>query len=465
MNGSLKSRISWLVLACLAAVLLPLVVLSYLFMMEEVDELSDARLAQNARTITALVADIGTPAPNGHEPIEIASWRREHGKQPLTVRGHSYEMQIGFQYWNDANQLLLNSENLADVPLDAAPAGFADIPIGGRHWRVFTLLADNKSWVRVGERYDSRREIARALAVEAIAPLLIGLPLLALIVAWAVQRGLAPLRALAERLADRRPDKTDPLGMADLPSEIEPVVASLNGLLGRLRVLLQHERQFTANAAHELRTPLAGALMHVENAKASTSESARTQALQQTAEGLDRLSRIVNQMLDLARWDSDAPTQALAAVDLGACVEAELQELDVRVAEKDHEIAVAIDPSARIVDGWEPGLRTLLRNLLDNAIRYGFPGGRIDISIEREGDRTRLSISDYGPGIEPALRSAMFERFRRGPEGISDGSGLGLSIVARIAELHRARIVLADADAHEGLRVDILFPPRAAART
>jgi len=204
--------------------------------------------------------------------------------------------------------------------------------------------------------------------------------------------------------------------------------------------------------------------MHVENAKASTSESARTQALQQTAQGLDRLSRIVNQMLDLARWDSDAPTQALAAVDLGACVEAERQELDVRVAEKDHEIAVAIDPAARIVDGWEPGLRTLLRNLLDNAIRYSFPGGRIDLSIAREGDHTRLSISDHGPGIEPALRTAMFERFRRGPEGISDGSGLGLSIVARIAELHRAKVVLADADTHEGLRVDIVFPPRASAR-
>ncbi|MEP7043987.1 MAG: ATP-binding protein [Dokdonella sp.] len=464
MMRSLKARISVLVLACLAAVLLPLVVLSYLFMMEEVDELSDARLAQNARTISALVGDVGTPLPNGDAPVEVASWRREHGKQPMTVRGHSYEMQIGFQYWNDANQLLLNSENLASVPLDAAPAGFADIPINGRHWRVFTLLGENKNWVRVGERYDSRREIARALAVEAIAPLLIGLPLLALLVGWAVRRGLAPLHVLAERLAERRPDKTDPLGMADLPQEVEPVVASLNGLLSRLRVLLQHERQFTANAAHELRTPLAGALLHVENAAAATSDAARAQALQQTTQGLDRLSRIVNQMLDLARWDSAGSTQVLTPVDLGDCVEAELQELDIRVAEKDHEIVVAIDPAARIVDGWEPGLRSLLRNLLDNAVRYSFPGGRIEIAIVLDGGRTRLSISDHGPGIEPALRAAMFERFRRGPEGISDGSGLGLSIVARIAELHRAKVTLADVDTHEGLRVDVLFPPRATAR-
>lgn len=458
MMQSLKGRITTLVLVSLCAVLLPLVVLSYVFMMEEVDELSDARLAQNARTISALVDDIGGQPPSANAPIAIANWRREHGEHPLTVRGHRYETQIGFQYWSRSNQLLLNSENLAGVALDAAPAGFTDIPVNGRHWRVFTLLGADQTWIRVGERYDSRREIARALAVEALAPLLIGLPLLTLLVGWSVRRGLHPLRTLAERLAERQPQQTDPVGIVDSAREIEPVVYALNGLLGRLRAQLQHERQFTANAAHELRTPLAGALVHVENAMRAASPPARDQALLLAQRGIARLDRIVGQMLELARWDAAAPLHEMQAVDLRACVEEELQDLGALAADKDLEIVLEADALTRPVDGWEPGVRTLLRNLLDNAIRYSMQGGRIQVSLEPRDGGTLVAISDSGPGIAPAQRMAMLDRFRRGDEGIGEGSGLGLSIVARIAELHHARVILTDAQTPPGLRVEIVFP-------
>ncbi|MEO7326099.1 MAG: ATP-binding protein [Dokdonella sp.] len=454
----MKARITTLVLVSLCAVLLPLVVLSFRFMMEEIDELSDARLAQNARTISALVDDIGGQPPSANAPLAISNWHREHGEHPLTVRGHRYETQIGFQYWSQANQLLLNSENLADVALDAAPAGFTDISVHGRHWRVFTLLGANKSWIRVGERYDSRREIARALAVEALAPLLIGLPLLALLVGWSVRRGLNPLRALAERLAARQPEQIDPVGIVQSAREIEPVVFALNGLLGRLRAQLQNERQFTANAAHELRTPLAGALVHVENARDASSPQAREQALALAQQGIARLDRIVGQMLELARWDAAASLHDMHAVDLCACVEEELQDLGAMAADKDLEIVVEADALACTVDGWEPGLRTLLRNLLDNAIRYSTEGGRISVRIEPRDGGTLVAITDSGPGIAPAQRMAMLDRFRRGNDGIGEGSGLGLSIVARIAELHRARITLMDALPDAGLRVEIAFP-------
>ena len=454
---SLRNRISVLVLAVIAAVLVPLVTLSYVFMMGEVDELSDARLAQSARTISALVAASGASVLTAKTPLEISNWHDEADQQALTMRGHSYEMQIGFQYWSDAKRLLMNSANLRDVPLDAA-AGFADIPVNGRRWRVFTLQDARRNWVRVGERYDSRREISRALAIEAVAPVTIGLPLLALLAGWAVRRGLRPLRALADRLADRRPENTEALAVADLPREIEPVVAALNGLLSRVRRLLRHERQFTANAAHELRTPLAGALIHVENAQAAVTPTAITQALGKAEQGLTRLTRIVNQMLELARWDAATSTLELHPVDLRRCVEEELQELGAMAADKDLEIAINCEAEARIVDGWEPGLRALLRNLLDNAIRYSFAGGCVQIDIARHDGGTQLSIADHGPGIEPAQRASMFERFQRGPEGISEGSGLGLSIVARIAELHRARVTLGDVSTHAGLRVEIEFP-------
>lgn len=450
---SLKGRITALVLGCLAAVLLPLVALSYRFTMEEVDELGDARLAQNARTIAALVGDAGDRAADA--PLTVEAWRRAHGRQPLTVRGHPYEMQIGFQYWNGGNQLLLHSENFAEVPLDAAPAGFADVQIKNRHWRVFTVLVD-RDWVRVGERYDSRREIARALAIEAIAPLLIGLPLLALLVGWAVRRGLVPLRVLAGRVASRRPDQNEPIGGSILPREIEPLVAAMNGLFGRAGAQLRREREFTANAAHELRTPLAGALMQVENARAATTPAAREQALQQAERGLARLGRVVAQMLELARWDA-APPAAFERVDLRHCIEEELADLGATAADRDLQISVEVEPLARFVDGWEPGLRVLLRNLFDNAMRYGERGGRVEIALAATGGGTRLSVRDHGPGIEPSLRRTVLERFRRGEHG--EGSGLGLAIAARIAQLHGATLTLDEAPGG-GLRVDVVFPAR-----
>ncbi len=452
---SLRSRISVLVLAVIVAVLVPLVTLSYFFTIGEVDELSDARLAQDARTIQALVADADTSAATLAR--EIVPWQREHEGQSPAQTGHSYETQIGFQYWNGAHALLSHTTNLRDVAFDAAPIGFADLAIGAHRWRVFTLANDDHSQVRVGERYDSRREISHALAIEAVVPVAIGLPLLALLVGWAVRLGLRPLRVLADRLVERRPDNTRTLAIEDAPSEMEPVIAALNGLLGRVRGLLQHERQFTANAAHELRTPLAGALMHVENAQAAATPAVTADALDKAGQGLARLTRIVNQMLELARWDAAAAVHEFHAVDLRRCVDEELQELGALAADKDIEIAISSAPEACFIDGWEPGVRALLRNLLDNAIRYSFAGGRVAISIALHGNGTRLSIADHGSGIEPARRAAMFERFQRGPEGVSEGSGLGLSIVARIAELHHARITLADVDAHEGLRVDVDF--------
>lgn len=455
---SLRSRITRLVLASLAAIMLPLAVIGYLLTMEEVDELFEARLAQSARTISALVAEGGAIVPD--KVAEVASWQEDYGTPPA-VRGHRYETQVGFQYWTAANALALATTNFRDVPLDAAPAGYADIHIGKRHWRVFTLLDANGHWIRVGERYDSRREIGRAMAIEAIAPFLIGLPLLALVVGWAVRRGLEPMGELADRLASRRADSIEPVGVRDLPSEMVPVVASLNELLARLGAALEQERRFTANAAHELRTPLAGALVHLENARAAPSLEGARPSLDEARQGLVRLSRIVNQMLELARWDAERPAR-LDAVDLDRCVDDELQHVGLFASERDVEIVVRRDGAAHVVNGWEPGVRTLLRNLLDNAIRYNAHGGRLTVELRDGPGGTVLAIEDTGPGIEPGQRDAMFQRFRRGAQVGIEGSGLGLPLVARVAQLHRARLTLAAAEGGQGLRVELVFPPAAA---
>lgn len=455
---SLRSRIKRLVLTSLALIMLPLAAVGYFLTMEEVDELFEARLAQSARTISALVD--GSDAVAREQLVEIASWQDDYGSPPA-VRGHRYETQVAFQYWTSANTLALATTNFRDVPLDAAPAGYADIKVGKRHWRVFTLLDANQHWIRVGERYDSRREIGRAMAVEALAPILIGLPLLALVIGWAVRRGLEPMDELADRVASRKADSIEPIGVRDLPKEMVPVVASLNELLARLGAAMEQERSFTAHAAHELRTPLAGALVHLENARAAPSLEGARPSLDDTRNDLVRLTRMVNQMLELARWDAERPGQ-LGAVDLDGCVDDELQAIGLLASERDIEIMVHRDAAAHVVLGWEPGVRTLLRNLLDNAIRYNVQGGRVAVELRGTPQGAVLAVEDNGPGIEPERRDAMFQRFRRGAGANSEGSGLGLSLVARVAQLHRARVTLATAAGGAGLRVEIAFPPMSA---
>ncbi|HEV7490660.1 MAG TPA: ATP-binding protein [Rhodanobacteraceae bacterium] len=453
---SLNARISALVLASIALVLLPFAFSSYAKIMEEVDELSDARLAQNARTIDLLALDTSHGAAVVDSPEEVENWQGPRGSPVLTVHGHKYEMQIGFQYWTSGNQLRLTSHNLRDLPLDAAPAGFADIAIGERRWRVFTLLGSDRGWVRVAERYDSRREIGRALAFESAAPLVIGVPLLAFLAGAAVRRGLRPLRELAERLTARRPDEAGPVGFAGIPREVEPVVASLNVMLRRLRALLEHERQFTADAAHELRTPLAGAVVHIENAMAERDPTIAKRALAEARDSIVGLSRTVNQMLELARWDAGPTQPAVQAVDLAECVQAELQEIGGAAADKDLELVVNADPNAPRIQGWQPGLHVLIRNLIENAIHHSPHRGRIEIRILARDGGTVLTVSDEGEGIAADQRVAMLARFRRGAES-SEGSGLGLAIVARIAEVHGAKIVLENA-ARGGLVVEVAFP-------
>lgn len=455
MRHSLQARIIVLTLTCIALVVLPFCVLTYLKTLEEVQELSDARLAQNARTIEALSEHAGFDDSVAAAALEIGGMQRGDA---AAHAGSAYETEVGFQYWGDASNLRLTTRDLRDLAFDAAPPGFADVDNGGRRWRVFTL-AGRHGTIRAGERYDSRRDIARSLLLQNVAPLLLGLPLLALLVSWAVRRGLRPLAEVAERLEARPPDAVGAIDAHGTPTEIEPLLGALNGLLHRLRAVLDNERQFTANAAHELRTPLAGALVHLDNAQASAAADDRRIALGEARGGLERMTRIVNQMLDLARWDSAARAHRIGPVDLGKCVDDELMALDLAIVDKDVEIVRRLDEHARCVDGWEPGLRILIRNLLDNALRYGFAHGRIDIEIATREGRSLLAISDSGPGILPSQRAAMLERFRRNAESGVEGSGLGLPIVARIAEVHGARVQLGDSPDRHGLRVEILFPP------
>ena len=458
MIQSLRGRLTALTLGSIALVMLPLLVVSYKKVVEEVNELSDARLAQSAKTLEALSRYI-TPADAADgSVIEVETWYRAKGTPEESQQGHGYEREVGFQYWATPTDLRLTTQDLRDLSFDVAPVGFADITKDKRRWRIFTKIDQRGGFVRAGERYDSRSEIVRDLLLQNVLPLLIGLPVLALLVGWAVRRGLRPLALTAAQLEGRKPEDIGPLDGHNAPQEIVPLIAALNGLLQRLHRVLEDERTFTSNAAHELRTPLAGALIHLDNALAGGTDAERATSLADAKSALARMKRLVNQMLELARWDSASASREFAEIDLAQCIDEELLDLAASALDRNVEVVRRIDWATPRVLGWEAGIRVLIRNLLDNALRYASVGGTVVVSLASSPEEAVLTVSDDGPGIDPDQREAMFNRFQRGRDVVVEGSGLGLAIARRIAELHRASLVLLDAESGSGLRVEVRFP-------
>ncbi|MET0232047.1 MAG: ATP-binding protein [Rhodanobacteraceae bacterium] len=456
MIRSLRNRLTVLTLTSIGCVMLPLLALSYAKVVEEVGELGDARLAQSAKTLEALSAHLGSRADDA--PIEVPNWARPKGASEATPQGHGYETQVGFQFWSTASELEVTTQDLKHLAFDAAPVGFADVSIDKRRWRVYTKIGDTGGFIRAAERYDSRREIVRDLLLQNLLPLVLGLPVLALLTRWAVRKGLKPLSDTTTRIDARAVDDTAPLDVHDAPDEVAPLVGALNGLLQRLARVLDKERQFTANAAHELRTPLAGARIHIENALASDDPGERRAALDDARGAIDRMTRLVNQMLELARWDAATAAKAMARVDLAAIVDDEIRMIAPAAAVRAVHVVRSFAPMIPPVRGWEPGLRVLVRNLLDNALRHGAPGGNVAIELAPDDDGVLLGIEDDGPGIDACLRDAVLGRFQRGESSATEGVGLGLPIAKRIAEVHRASLRLATAASGHGLRVEVRFP-------
>jgi two-component system sensor histidine kinase QseC len=451
----------WLILGVLALVLVPLAMYSLRRTTNEVNELSDGRLAQSARTLQTLISEIGLPAlqrRNAEAGVVVPITARS--TQELVLHGHTYESEVGFQVFDRDHRLLLVTGNLTALPPpDTAQPGFRDLRYGNYGWRLFTLppTADGVV-VRAAERYDSRRDIRTALWLEHGLPPLIALPVLALLVGWAVRRGLRPLDALAEKLAARKPGSRDTLDVAGAPRELEPVLAALNSQFTQLEEALERERRFSADVAHELRTPLASTMINLENAEASRDTRDADVALAGARESLAALARRVEQLLSLARLEASSRAEQNIDIDLLAVARTVIEELSPLIGDSDVELDVALADGVLIVHGHEVALAALLRNLLENALRHVPLGGQVKLSIQREHDQAVIDVIDNGEGIAPERRAAVFTRFHREAGSQGEGYGLGLSIVQRAAQLHDASIELLDSPYGRGLRVCVRLP-------
>lgn len=434
---SLRARLVLLALAAVAAVWLATAWLTYRDAREEFDELLDAHLAQAASLLVAQV---------GHELDEL---ELEHAGD-----GH-HARKVAFQIWEDG-ELRLHSPSAPNEPLAERKQGFSEREIDGRRWRVYsTRDAGRHIQIHVGERLDIRDKLAVELAENLLRPLLFGLPILAVLIWLAVRQGLRPLGSLAAEVAAREPGNLAPIEIGANPAETRPLIERLNALFARLGRSLEQERRFTADAAHELRTPLAGIRAQAQVALGAGDAAERDRALHNAIAGCDRATHLVEQLLTLARIDAaaQAPLETVALRELARDC---LADLAPQALAKDVELELADGEEQRIA-GHAIWLRILLRNLLDNAVRYSSQGGSVRVEIGREQNRPALWVIDSGPGIAEAERAQVRERFYRVLGAGEAGSGLGLSIVQRIAEVHGAELRLLPGDGGRGLKAGIVF--------
>jgi two-component system sensor histidine kinase QseC len=437
---SLSRRLLILALAAVALAWIASSILAVVRVRHEAGELLDAHLVQAASMLHARIGDDLDESELEHAPVL-----------------HRYARGLAFQVW-EGPSLRAHSASAPDVRLSPRDEGFADVVSGGRAWRVFSSYdRDGRVLVQVGEEMRARNSIVGSVGGALLMPMLVALPVLGALIWLALRSGLAPLRALGREVAQRDPDNLHALDAGTAPREVEPIVASLNDLFGRLRRSIDHERRFTADAAHELRTPLAAVRAQAEVALGATAEGERLHALRQVVAGCDRAARLVEQMLVLARLDPQRALPGGKRFDLAAVARDAVG--DAAPAALARGVAVALDAAPAEVTG-DPALVTiLLRNLLDNAVRHAPAESTVDVAVRGAGD-VELAVADRGPGVPPAERALLGERFHQVAGSTGPGSGLGLSIVRRIAELHGASVAFDDPDSGSGLVVRVRFPRR-----
>lgn len=442
---SIQTRLLVLGLAVVLGVGAMTAWLGYRRAVHEVDELVDAQLAQYARIMLALAY------AGSDDEMEL----------PVLL-GHRYQSRILFQIWEreaGKQRLVLSSPGAArDWPAGVAREGYSVARIGGRSWRCFAGLdarGEHAVWTCLDLRI--RDELARDIAFNNVQPYAIGLPALALLLMAAIRRGLLPLRRMEAELSDRSPERLDPLSETGAPAELRPLVKAMNALFGRVTRTLDNERRFTSDAAHELRTPLAALRVQLQVAQRSQDEGEQQAAIAKALRGAERMTHLAGQLLALARLDSSAVAGVREPFDLSALTEDAIREMAPAAAKQQCRLESDIEPEL-LIHGHPDLLTVLIRNLLDNALRYGAGGGRIEVRLRRAADAIVLQVADAGPGIAAAERARLGERFQRFAPQAVEGVGLGLSIVRRIAELHGAAVVFGEGLDGKGLGVTLRFP-------
>lgn len=452
----------------------------------EVEEVFDANLARSARVLQALLlheieeeADVAGNLSDvtnelGNDGLAryprlaaiLAEYKSERELELLelrkaqTDRDHPYGSGLAFVARYADGRVMLRQRAAPDLPADAV--GFRDLLLGTERWRVFGLRDPTTGFlVHVGERLAFRAELVRYITRNTLLPALFALPVLAFLVLAVVGHAVRPLQRIALEVAARAPDGLEPIRGNNTPQEIQGLVIALNNLFGRVRSAMERERRFTADAAHELRTPLAAMKTHLQVARSRSADPPMQRSLEQVLTAVDRATHSVEQLLLLARADARQAGELMTStVDLQQVAVDVVSALSQQAVERSIDLGVERGGAVPI-QGEKTAIHLLLRNLVDNAVRYTPVGGMVTVSTGDDASGAWLRVADDGEGVPAGERGRLFDRFHRGTcasPGDTGGSGLGLSIVQRIAELHCAEISLGDGLEGRGLGVTVRFP-------
>ena len=408
-------------------------VLAYRSALDEADALFDYHMQQ-----TALALRSGLPVDaQGLGP----------GLDPED-ENHEFIVQV----WTNEGLRIFESAVGAALP-QIAVLGFTNVQARGGTYRVFSMQTRSQV-IQVAQNMAVRQGMARSLALRTLAPLAFMAPLLVLAVWWGVSRSLAPVERVRRQLAQRQADDLSPVSDAQLPDEVQPLVSELNLLFERVQRAFEAQEHFVADAAHELRSPLAALRLQLQGLQRAGDDAARSAAIERLSAGIDRATRLVEQLLTLARQEAGAT--ATEPVDLRAIAQLALADVAPAAQARGMDLGL-LDSDAITVPGNAEALRMLVRNLLDNAIKYTPPGGRVDVQVGTDQGCALLTVEDSGPGIAPEHHARVMQRFVRDTADGAPGSGLGLAIVQAIAQRHGATVALDRSMRLGGLRVTLRF--------
>ena len=429
-SHSLRRRLLWLVLAAIAFASVLQASSAYRTALQQADTMFDYHLQELARSVQG-----GMRFAPGADP----------GSTDFVV-----------QIWGPDGAQIFRSTEMA-LP-ERAVLGFSDMSVNGVPYRVYSLQTPEQT-IQIAQDLDARQRRARFLALRAVLPVALLAPLLMMAVWWLISRSLAPVERMRRQVAGRAADDLSPLPDAGLPEEVLPLVNELNLLFGRVRVAFAAQSNFVADAAHELRSPLTALKLQAQALRRSQDDAGREAAIARLNDGIERAIGLVGQLLVLAREEGErgaaAQWQRIDLQDLARQVVA-----DVLPQAQAKRIDVGLATSAAVwVHGQPEPLHILLRNLLDNAVKYSPEGGQVDLSLSVDNAAPCLTVEDSGPGIPEAERERVFDRFYRTADASAAGSGLGLAIVRAIATRHGAQVRLGRSQGLGGLKAEVRFPP------
>jgi two-component system OmpR family sensor kinase len=437
LTHSLRGRLLWYLLAAITIAAVAQASIAYRTALHDADQIFDYHMQQMALSLRS-----NAPLATTESRAEVES---DAGNDDLVV-----------QVWSPDGVQVFHSVSRARLP-QRAVLGFSNVSANGTTYRIFSIQTNNQT-VQVAQDLAVRRSMAGNLALRTLGPIAVMMPILMLVVWWVVSGSLEPVERVRSQVASRQADDLSPVSEAGLPDEVQPLVQELNLLFGRVKTAFDTQQSFVADAAHELRTPLAALKLQVQSLERADNGEARKVAIGRLTAGIDRATRLVEQLLVLARQEASAAGgSAKRQVDLAELACRAVAELAGVAQARGVDLGVQ-EAEAASVEGQPDALHILLRNLIDNAIKYAPGGGTVDISVKRAPGAVTLSVEDSGPGIPPEERERVFDRFYRIAGSDAAGSGLGLAIIKSIAERHGATLALDKSERLGGLMATVTFP-------